>query len=260
MPTISGDVRALTSAGLRFGNKGTHTSRTMMLSELSDLLAAVPDSAASREDYASAIIESNVLGKETGSNRRLTNQRLGELYGLDTRNPVFRAMQRVWIADPQGRPLIALLCALARDPLLRATAAKILSLRPGEELVRSEFLPSIRDHVETRLNDSTLNKVARNAASTWTQSGHLKGRVRKKREMVTPTPGSVAFALWLGSLEGRVGEDLLASFWCSVFDGPKHAILQAALHAKQLGLIKATVAGDIVQLDPSPLLPRAIGV
>lgn len=230
-----------------------------MLSELSDLLAAVHDPSARREDYSAAIIDSNELGKETGSNRRLTNQRLGELYGLDAGVTVFRAMRRAWTVDEPGRPLIALLCALARDPLLRATASKILSLRPNEELVRSEFLPSIRDHVEARLNDSTLSKVARNAASTWTQSGHLQGRVRKKRQPASPTPGSVAFALWLGSLEGRVGEGLLSSFWCSIFDGPQHTVREAALRAKQLGLIKANIGGDIVQIDPSPLLPKAVG-
>ncbi len=221
-----------------------------MLSELGSLLAAVPDDQATRDDFASAIIDRNELAKDTASNRRLTNQRLGELYALDNRVPLFRAMRRVWAADPPGRPRIALLCALARDPLLRATAQMILGLRTGEELVRNEFLTSIRSHVEARLNDAILDKVARNAASSWTQSGHLVGRVRKKRAVVAATPGAVAFALWLGSLEGRVGDDLLSSFWCSIFDGPKHTLRDAALQAKQLGLIKASVAGDVVQIDP----------
>lgn len=231
-----------------------------MLRELSDLLAAVPAEHLSREQFAAAIIERNELAKDTASNRRLTNQRLGELYGLDGRIPLFRAMHRVWELDSAGRPVIALLCALARDPLLRATSDKVLSLRLGEELVRNEFLTSLRNHVEARLNDSSLDKVARNAASSWTQSGHLIGRVRKTRAHVAPTPGAVAFALWLGSLEGRVGDDLLASFWCSIFDGPKQGVRDAALQAKQLGLIKASFAGDVIHIDTSPLLPRTIGV
>jgi hypothetical protein len=33
-------------AGLRIGNKGTHTSRTIMLAELSELLASIPLAAA----------------------------------------------------------------------------------------------------------------------------------------------------------------------------------------------------------------------
>ena len=232
----------------------------MMLRELRDLLAAVPDEHATRKEFALAIIERNELAKETASNRRLTNKRLGELYGLDGRLPIFRALRRVWNLDLAGRPLIALLCALARDPLLRATSEKVLSLRPAEELVRNEFLDSIRNHVEARLNDASLDKVARNTGSSWTQSGHLVGRVRKKRAHVAPTPGAVAFALWLGFLEGRVGDDLLASFWCSIFDGPKQGVRDAALQAKQLGLIKASFAGDVIHIDASPLLPRTIGV
>lgn len=225
-----------------------------MLSEIDDVLTTVPH-AAQRGEFAQAIIDGNVLGKNTASNRRLTNQRLGELYGLDARIPIFRVLQRVWLADPDGRPRSALLCALARDPLLRASADAILGLHVGEELVRSRFVESIQRHSENRLNDAVLDKVARNAASSWTQSGHLEGRVRKHRQLVEATPGAVAFALWLGSLEGRVGNDLLSSFWCSVFDASPHQLREAALRAKQLGLIKASIAGEVVQIDPTPILP-----
>jgi hypothetical protein len=72
---------AAQAAGFRFGEKGTHTSRTMVLTDPTELLAAVPANA-TREEYAEAIIEDNILGKQTTSTRRLTNQRLGELYGL----------------------------------------------------------------------------------------------------------------------------------------------------------------------------------
>lgn len=244
----------LVAAGFRLGAQGTHTSRTLMLKEIGDLLTASPR-AVERKEFAAAIIDDNVLGKNTASNRRLTNQRLGELYGLDARIPIFRVFQRAWAADPEGRPRAALLCALARDPLLRASADAILGLNVGEELVRSRFVASIQLHSESQLNDAVLDKVARNAASSWTQSGHLEGRVRKHRREVEPTPGAVAFALWLGSVEGRVGNDLLSSFWCAIFDGAAHRLRDAALRAKQLGLIKANVAGEVVHIDPSPMLP-----
>ena len=107
--------------GFRFGDTGMHTSRTMMLAELVDLLAALPRSA-TRDDYRSAIVEHNVLGKSTNASRRLTNQRLGELYGLDPAIPVFRVLRRLWDLDEDGRPLVAMMCALTRDPLLRARA------------------------------------------------------------------------------------------------------------------------------------------
>lgn len=243
---------SLASAGFRFGDKGTHTSRTIMLAELADLLDAVP--ALARPDrYEAVIITDNVLAKSTAATRRLTRQRLTELYGLDLRIAIFRVLRRVWGVDEPGRPLIALLCALARDPLLRATAPTVLGLRLGAELVRAPFLEAIREVVGTRLNEAVLDKVARNAASSWSQAGHLDGRVRKIRRRVTPTPGSLAFALWMGSLEGLGGEALLDCRWTRVLDHGGRGLLPVALEAKQLGLIHARAGGGVVEIDASRL-------
>ena len=104
---------AAQAAGFRFGEKGTHTSRTMMLAELTEVLEILPADA-TRDEYAEAIIESNVLGKQTTSTRRL------------------------WDVDEPGRPLIALLCALARDPLLRATSKAVLPMP-----IRDERIPVV---------------------------------------------------------------------------------------------------------------------
>lgn len=246
-------------AGLRFGDKGTHTSRTLMLAELTDLLAAVP-AAAKREEYAAAIINDNVLGKLTTSTRRLTNQRLGELYGLDPRIPIFRVLRRLWAIDQEGRPLLALLCALGRDPLLRATAPTVLSLQPGAELSKAAFTAAIKGSTGQRLNDSIVDKVARNAGSSWTQSGHLEGRVRKIRKRVEPTPGALAFALWIGYQFGYSGEELLATPWTSVFDRPPGAMLDVVLKAKQLRLLQAHIGGNVVEIDPTPLDPGLEGL
>ncbi len=243
-----------TRAGLRFGDKGTHTSRTIMLAELTDLLAALPDSA-TRDDYAMAIIDENVLGKNTASTRRLTNQRLGELYGLDPKIPIFRVLRRLWAIDTVGRPLLALLCALGRDPLLRATAPSVLSLNPGEELVRSAFTEAVKMSTGDRLNESILDKVIRNAGSSWVQSGHLEGRVRKIRRRVEPTPGALAFALWLGSLFSIAGKELLTTPWTSVLDRAPGALHDLVLRAKQLRLLQAYIGGDVIEIDPTVLDP-----
>jgi len=250
---------ALLAAGFRFGEKGTHTSRTMMLTELTDLLAAVPADG-NRAAYASAIIEDNVLGKQTTATRRLTNQRLGELYGLDPRLPLFRVLRRLWVIDEPGRPLLALLCALARDPLLRATAPAVIELPLGAELVRAGFLDVVRQEVGSRLNDSILDKVARNAGSTWSQSGHLQGRVRKIRQRVTPTAGSVAMALWMGTLQGLAGERLLECDWARVLDRSGGGLIEFVLQAKQLGLMQARIGGGVVELDASRLSALPLGV
>lgn len=251
-PDSPADVRTL--AGCRFGDKGTHTSRTIMLSELRDLFAAV-SADASRETYATAIVDENVLGKQTVATRRLTRQRLAELYGLDPAIPLFRVLRRLWTSDETGRPLLAMLCALARDPLLRATQPSVLALPEGAELVRANFRDAIRQAVGGRLNESVLDKVARNAASSWSQSGHLHGRVRKIRRHVAPTPGALTLALWLGSLEGLSGQALLDTPWTRVLDCTGQRLLPVALQAKQLGLIHVRAGGGVVEIDTSGLDP-----
>lgn len=250
--------KAQLAAGLRSGAGGTHSTRTMMLAEISELFRAGA-AGNSREDIAGLIVNDNLLGKDTTSNRRLTNQRLGELYALDRSTAIFRVLSRVWEAEPDGRPLSALLCCLARDPLLRATAPAVLSLEVGDELGRTTMAKAIRDSVGDRLNDSSIDKVARNASSTWAQSGHLEGRVRKIRRRVDPTAGPVAFALWLGSLEGRAGEALLDSAWTGVLDRSPGALVEITLRAKQLGLVEARVGGGIVEIDARKLDPLAEG-
>lgn len=246
------DTPTTQKAGLRFGDKGTHTSRTMMLAEITELLEATPPEA-DRAAYAQAIIEDNALGKQTAATRRLTNQRLGELYALDPSVPIFRVLRRLWTVDEPGRPLIALLCALARDPLLRATAPAVLQLPEGSELIRTTLLDTIREAVGHRLNEATLDKVARNAASSWSQSGHLQGRMRKIRQRVNPTPGSLAAALWLGTIEGLAGEQLLGCQWTRVLDRTGAQLVPTALQAKQLGLIHARIGGGVIEIDASRL-------
>ena len=270
-------------AGLRFGSVGTHTSRTMMLAELSDLLAAVPvrsgaevgaaDALGSpleplaspaavlsaalsmRADYARAVLEDNVLGKETASARRSSLQRLRELYGLDPALPIFRVLRRLWAIDEVGRPLLALLCALARDPLLRATATAVLPLAPGAELLRHTLHAAIDPDPVPRFKVAILDKIARNAASSWAQSGHLQGRVRKMRREVAPTPASTAFALWLGSFQGLAGDYLLATLWTAVLDAPPNRVFESALQAKQLGLIRVVAGGGVREIDVAGLDP-----
>lgn len=239
---------AAEDCGFRYGDKGTHTSRTMMFAELEELLLHVPGSV-SRDEYAHTIIDENILGKQTAATRKLTNQRLGELYGLSPTVPIFRVLRRVWDADVEGRPLAALLVALARDPMLRSTMPGVLALPPGQELLRTKLLSDLRHAVGDRLNDATLDKVARNASSSWSQSGHLEGRVRKIRRRVSPSPGPVALALWMGHCEGLAGERLLDCRWCKVLDRNAGAMVDEVLRAKQRGLLHAVIGGGVVEID-----------
>ncbi len=232
-PSDSSDGR---EAGLRFGERGTHTSRTMMLAELTELLRVTPEGSC-RQDYYDAIVEGNVLHKPTESTCRVTCQRLGELYGLDPSIPIFRKLRELWAADEAGRPLIALLCALARDPLLRATAPAILELPEDAELSRRPLHLALRELAGPRFNEAILDKVARNAASSWAQAGHLEGRMRKTRRLVDSTPGAVAMAIWIGAADHLPTDHLLESRWAAVLDRPAEELLPLALKAHRRGLL-----------------------
>src|SRR3989304_6231765 len=243
----SGVSQRAEKIGFRFGAKGTHTSRTMMFAELSAALAAVAEGG-SREDYAAGIIEGNCLGKATTATRRLTNQRLGELYGLDSRIPLFRVLRRLWAVDVAGHPLLALQCAVARDPLLAATVPAVLALTPGSEFQRDAIKAALYKVVDERFNDATMDKVIRNAASSWAQAGHLVGRTFKKRALVRATPESVAFGLYLGHAVGFRGAPLFATGWISLLDCTPASARDLAVEAKRIGLIDLRISGEVVDL------------
>jgi hypothetical protein len=242
------NLNRLAEIGFRFGDKGTHTSRTMMLEELILVFEACPFDA-KRDVYAEAVLDHNCLGKRTVATRKLSLQRLSELYGLDPDILLFRVLRRQWQLDDKGRPLLAMLTALARDPLLRLTVPPILCMRPGVELARQRLTDVIRAGVDGRLNLSTLDKVVRNTASSWTQSGHLSGRGRKVRQMVLPTPVVTTYALLLGYILGLRGMGLFQSFWAKVLDTPADELIYQAMDAKRLGLLDLNQSGGVIDVS-----------
>ena len=247
-------VRDRDGVGFRRGDVGTHSSRTLMLVELSALFDVVP-AKASEDEIASAVRQGNCLGKSTASTRRLTHQRLTELYALDPRVPIYRVLRRLWELEPSGRPLLALLVAIARDPLLAASAAAVVPLSVGTEFARGPTKEAIRSVTGERLSDAILDKVVRNTASSWTQSGHLAGRTIKVRQKVVATPATTALALYLAHAAGFRGQQIVAGAWTKLLDADASPLRHLALDAKRAGIIDVRMAGDIFdtsfdRLDP----------
>jgi hypothetical protein len=94
-----------------------------------------------------------------------------------------------------------------------------------------------------------LAKISRNCASSWTQSGHLKGRVRKVRGKPQATPAASAYAALLGSLAGFGRPALLASPWIGVLDRSPTEVRALLRRAEEEGLLLLRVGGDVVEIE-----------
>lgn len=227
-----------------------------MLDDLRVLLAHTAP-CASRADYAAAIVAENVLGKSTKKARELSLRHLGTLYGLDGANPIFRLMRRLWPSDPSAQPLLALLVALARDPLLRASQAFVLGQRPGALLVREDVEAFLGGLFPERFSAASLKSFAQNVAGTWTSAGVLVGHRRKLRAAPVVTSEVVATALFLGNLEGRSGQRLFMSDWVSVLGGSPDELLVLTNSAFHRGFLVFLNAGGVKEVRfPGYLTPE----
>ena len=91
-----------------------------------------------------------------------------------------------------------------------------------------------------------VDKVVRNAASSWTQSGHLIGRGRKKRKKIDPTPGAVAFALLLGFIVGARGRLVFDTLFTRVLDRDVDGLTSLAMDARRLGFLDMKTGGGLM--------------
>jgi hypothetical protein len=246
----------LSGLGFRFGMNGPHAARTMMLDDLRLLLAhTLPQ--ATRADYASAVVDGNVLGKPTRKARELALRHMATLYGLDPANPIFRALRRLWPLNEAAQPLLALAVALARDPLLRGTQSFILGQATGVVVHREAVETVLKGANPERFSPASLKSFAQNVAATWAAAGFLHGRARKTRAAVQPHPESLTLLLFLGYLEGRTGQRLFSSDWMSLVGGSLDEIEALANTASHRGLLVFMNAGGVKEVRfPGYLTPE----
>jgi hypothetical protein len=255
----------MTSAHLIFGSSaeivpgdvsgGANTSHTIVISSLAALLDAVPV-AAPATAYEHAALEANVLSKDTDGGRRRTYRYLRELYLLRTDTLLFRALRDLWPVDPPARPLLAGLCALARDAVFRASSAAITSSSPGDTLSSADLAHAVGELFPSSYGAGTLAKIGRNTFSSWEQTGHLTeaGHARKVRTRAVCRPTDVAYALLLGHMEGVRGRALFETLWARVLDQPTSYLLDLAASASQLGMLELRQAGGVVDVGFRELL------
>ena len=229
----------------------------MMLRELRALLDA---QAATGDTVRSLVLDANVLSKRTGSARRLALKHLRALYGVGTDSPVALVLERLWRRDAAGRPLLALLCALARDPLLRDSGDVVLPVAPGTAL----RWPTIAAHFEARypgrFSEKMLRSLSQNCASSWTQSGHLRAKVSKVRARAAPTGIVAAYAALLAALAGFGGPALLDSPWLKVLDRERGERLSLLRQAEGQGFVRVRAAAEMIEVGVRQPMARSLGM
>jgi len=240
-------------AGDRSG--GTNTSHTIVVIALQRILATV-DSRAGAAAYEQAVVAENVLGKATAGSRLRTLRYLKELYLLRPDSLLFRALRDLWLDDPAGQPLLAGLCALARDSVFRASVPAILDADPGDQITSTGLADAVERTFPSAYSGRTLAKIGRNTFSSWEQTGHLEAVARsgKVRRRAICTPASVAYALLLGHLEGLAGAALFDTVWARVLDQPRSHLVDLATVASQRMLVDFRNSGGVLDIGFSELL------
>ena len=240
--------RSASAFGLRIDPTGTHLSSTLKLEELRVLLARQPVSA-TVGDYKAAIVDQNLLGKPTATARRITFERLRELYGLDPGLLVFRALNDLWDADDSAQPMIALLCSTARDPILRALTPFVLRLPIGATITSHDLAEEAEHNFPGKFVSSSRERLGRNVTSSWQKVGLLSGRRTRRRAKSQARPTSLAYALLLGDFCGKRGQALFTTLWATMLDAPIHELKELAVVASRQGWIEYRASGDVVEVS-----------
>jgi hypothetical protein len=219
-----------------------------MLKEISRLLE-VANPATSLEDFRRLIVSDNILGKKTEATRQESLRRLRELYGLSPRIPIFSIYRELLGFGPNAGALLSLLICWARDPLFRATTPAVLEAIIGDRVTGDDFQEALTEAYPHQYSPTIIGNIARHAASSWTQAGHLTGRTKKIRTRVQPRPVAVTFALVLAHVTGIAGEQLFSSIWCRLLDLNASEARSLAEQAHRQELLTLRAIGPVVEIS-----------
>jgi hypothetical protein len=219
----------------------------MMIRELTKVLAASAPS-----DDATAVrevaITHNAVEKSSAAGRAKTFRHLRELYAMDPQIEVFRALRVAWDDADDERPLLAMMCAMARDPVLRATASVITRMPVGDLVPKTAFADEVGADFAGHYSAGVVARIGRNVASSWTQAGLLVGRANKRRQAAKVGPISLAYAMYLGHLAGASGKRLLDTVWTSILDQSPAELESLAERASRQGWIDYRASGGMVDV------------
>lgn len=242
--------------GIDLERAGIHTRRTIMYNDLEQLLDYSENLDLSYNAYRELIVNENCLGKNSVKTRTLSFQYLADTYLLNQDIIMFRALLYFWKRD-DAHSQLAMLCAYNRDALFRMVTPYILSLPEGAQLQKVNVEEYIESKQPDRFSQSTLESTVRNLNSSFTQAGHLQGRVKKIKTRLEATAGSVAYALLIGYIQGLRGEMLLNSEYMKLLECTFEQAVGLATEASQKGWMIFKKVGNVIEVSfPNILTPK----
>jgi len=245
---------------LGFINKyGAHTGRTIMFKELVMLLNTTIKNCPV-EEIRNKVYHDNILHKKSISGREESFGYLKRIYGLDPNIPLYNLLRWAWsVSEEYERPLLALLCALSRDASLRVTAPYIFSLLPGKIADKEKISELVEQAFPNSFSPSVITSMTRNLLSSWTQSGHLQGLVKKTRTKANSNTSACVFALAIGYLAGYRGRMLLDTIWMQALDATAYEIQEYLQRAMKKGWIRYRESGGMMEIGFSDEIFKAGG-
>jgi hypothetical protein len=153
------------------------------------------------------VVDQDVLEKPSAENRLKTFNFLKGLYGLDSKQVIYREFFRLTKLVPEDFSVLAGTLALAREPILRDCADMVISTDIGKSLGREDFERWIRNYMPNRYSESMYISFSHNLYASFYQMGFLgeasgKIRIRKRREVRPVVIAYAAFLDWLNGLNG----------------------------------------------------------
>jgi hypothetical protein len=205
-------------------------------------------------------VEENAVHKRTSSTRSKTFRHLRELYALSREIAVFRGLGALWTSDETAQPLIAAMCAAARDPMLRCTIDHVVGLAVGEETTPGALAEVLVESFPGHYSPGVAARASRNLASSWQQAGLLEGRTIKRRAHPRVGPATVAYALLLGFLSGLQGDALFQTPWARLLDRREREVREFAAVASRAGWLEYRAAGGVTEVSFRHMLqPSEVG-
>ena len=240
-------------------NIGAHTARTIMFKELAMIFNATTK-ISPIEEIRNKVYNENILHKKSISGRKESFGYLKKKYGLDPKIPLYNTLRWAWsVSEEQERPLLALLCALSRDASLRITADYIFSLLPGKIADKEKISVLIEQGFPNNFSSSVIASMTRNLLSSWKQSGHLQGLVKKTRTKANSNTSACVFALAIGYLAGYRGRMLLDTIWMRTLDATDYEIREYLSRAMKKGWIRYRESGGMMEISFSDEIFKKVG-